>query len=150
MQKNMLKHKYTYDKKFKAEKFGLHVKDHCSCTGKCGSAAHVIYNLKYNLNQDIFANFHDRMNCDYSFIIKKLVNDFNTIQNGLFRAAPGCSPLPKICRTYPTMMKLGAVIPYLNKSRKLYEPHDTPLGFCLHQHLFTGNQQILLYQEMQI
>ena len=45
----------------------------------------------------------------------------NPIQDWHFR---GCSPiggggaqkgppLRKICRTYPTMMKLGAVIPYL-------------------------------------
>ena len=46
--------------------------------------------------------------------------DLNPIQDGLFR---GClrmgeegggkkAPLPKICYTYPTMMKLGTVIPY--------------------------------------
>ena len=28
------------------------------------------------------------------------------------------APLPKICHTYPTMMKLGRVIPCLKKSRK--------------------------------
>ena len=39
-------------------------------------------------------------------------------------------PLPKICHTYPTIMKLGIVIPYLKKFQKLYESHDTPLGFC--------------------
>ena len=27
-------------------------------------------------------------------------------------------PLPKICHSYPTMMKLGAVIPYLKKIQK--------------------------------
>ena len=61
---------------------------------------------------------------------------FKPIQDGLFR---GCSqtergakkaPLPKICQTYPTMMKLGTVIPYLKKFQKLYESRDTPLGFC--------------------
>ena len=46
----------------------------------------------------------------------------NSIQDGHFR---GCSrmkggggkkaPLPKICHTYHTMMKLGIVIPYLKK-----------------------------------
>ena len=36
-------------------------------------------------------------------------------------------PLPKICRTYPTMMKLGTVIPYLKKIQKIYESRDTPL-----------------------
>ena len=56
---------------------------------------------------------------------------FNPIQDGLFR---GCSrmrpPLLKICHTYPTMMKLGTVIPYPKKIQKKYESHDTPLEFC--------------------
>ena len=81
---------------------------------------------------------------------------FNPIQDGLF---PGCSrmegglkrlPLPKICHTYPTMMKLGSIIPYPKKIQKIYESRDTPLEFCWHEHFFTGNQQILLYQEIQI
>ena len=38
-------------------------------------------------------------------------------------------PLPKICPTYPTMMKLGTVIPYLNKIHKTYESRDTPPEF---------------------
>ena len=38
--------------------------------------------------------------------------------------------LPKICHTYPTMMKLGTVIPYLNKIQKIYESRGTPLDFC--------------------
>ena len=84
----------------------------------------------------------------------------NPIQNGLFR---GCSwkgrrgggakrphPLPKICHRYPTMMKLGTVIPCLKKIQKIYESRDTPIEFCWYQHFFTGNQQILVYQEIQI
>ena len=38
-------------------------------------------------------------------------------------------PLPKICRTYPTMMKLGTVILYLKKIQKIYESRDTPPEF---------------------
>ena len=45
----------------------------------------------------------------------------NPIQDGHFQ---GCSrmeaPLPKICHTYPTMMELGTVIPYLKKIQKIY------------------------------
>ena len=51
---------------------------------------------------------------------------------------------------YPTMMILGTVIPYLKKIQKIYESHDTPPKFCWHQHFFTGNQQILLFKEIQI
>ena len=38
--------------------------------------------------------------------------------------------LPKICHTYPTMIKLGTVIPYPKKIQKIYESRDTPLEFC--------------------
>ena len=35
-------------------------------------------------------------------------------------------PLPKICHTYPTIMKRGTVTPYLKKIQKIYESRDTP------------------------
>ena len=60
------------------------------------------------------------------------------------------APLPKICQTYPTMMKLSTVIPYLRKTQKMYKSRDTSLDFCWNQHFFTTNQQILLHQEMQV
>ena len=60
-------------------------------------------------------------------------------------------PVSKICHTYPTMMKLGTLTTYLNKIQKYMNhvthhlsPADTK------QHYFTGNQQILLYQEIQL
>ena len=80
---------------------------------------------------------------------------FNPIQDGRFR---GCSrmgganspSLPKICHTYPTVMRLGTAIHYLKKIQKIYESRDMPTDFCWHQHFFTGNQQVLLYQEIRI
>ena len=70
-----------------------------------------------------FAKIHRKTPVPESF--------FNPIQDGLFR---GCSrmgggqkgPLPKICHTYPTMMKLGTIIPYPKKIQKIYESRDTP------------------------
>ena len=61
---------------------------------------------------------------------------------GIFGATHVCGgggeaerlPLPKICHRYPTMMKIGAVIPYLKKIQQIYKSRD----------IFTGNQQILL------
>ena len=53
---------------------------------------------------------------------------------GIFGAADGRgvpkSPLPKICHRHPTMMKLGTVIPYLRKIKKIYESRDTLSEFC--------------------
>ena len=40
------------------------------------------------------------------------------------------APLPKICYTYPTMMKLDTAIPYLKKIQKIYESRDTHPDFC--------------------
>ena len=37
---------------------------------------------------------------------------------------------PKICFTYPTMMKLSTVIPYLKKIQKTCESRGTPFDFC--------------------
>ena len=39
-------------------------------------------------------------------------------------------PLPKICHTYPTLMKLGTVIPYPKEIQKIYESLDARLEFC--------------------
>ena len=60
-----------------------------------------------------------------------------------------CPPLPKICHTYLTMMKLGTTIPYLKKIQKINESCDTPPEFCWRQFSFTRNQQISKYQEIQ-
>ena len=57
---------------------------------------------------------------------------------GLFGAAHGWGggrgakrpPLPKICHTYPTMIKLDPVIPYLKKIQKIHESRYTPLELC--------------------
>ena len=59
---------------------------------------------------------------------------------GIIRAAHGSGRgggvpppcLPKICHTYPTMMKYGTIIPYLKMIQKIYEPRDTPPEFCWH------------------
>ena len=84
--------------------------------------------------------------------IQNAVSVLNPIQDGHFW---GCSrmgiqkcPLPKIYHTYPTIMKLYTVLPYLKKIQKLYKLLITTLDFCWHQHFLTGNQQILLYQEI--
>ena len=48
----------------------------------------------------------------------------NLIQDWLFWCCPRIGegqkdlPLPKICHTYPKMIKLGTVIPYLKKIQK--------------------------------
>ena len=75
---------------------------------------------------------------------------FNTNQDRLFRGCSrmrgwgaGCKkalPVPKICHTYPAMLKLGTVIPYLKKikntkegQKNIWVPWRT-LKFCWYQH----------------
>ena len=74
---------------------------------------------------------------------------------GLFGAAHGWgrvkkASLPKIWHKYPTMIRLDTVVPYLKKIQKIYKSRDIHSELCWHQHFFTGNQQIILYQEIQI
>ena len=50
---------------------------------------------------------------------------------GIFGAAHGWveakrHPFPKICHTYPTMLKFGTVTPYLKKIQKIYGSRHTP------------------------
>ena len=57
---------------------------------------------------------------------------------GFFGAAHRCGvfffgPLHKIRFTYPTMMKLSTVIPYLRKIQKMYKSRDTPLEHFFHR-----------------
>ena len=67
--------------------------------------------------------------------IENKIPNINLIQDGHFR---GCSQiggvkkasLLKIFDTYPTIMKLGTIIPYVKKIQELYESRDTPLEFC--------------------
>ena len=80
----------------------------------------------------------------YEFILKNRRSDtppkkfmaLTLFRTGIFRTAHGwqggqkAPPLPEICHTYPTMMKLGTVTPYLKKIQKIYEPRDTPPEFC--------------------
>ena len=77
---------------------------------------------------------------DYLIEINNVITGSSNIALTLFRmgffgAAHGWGggflpPLPKIHHTYPTMMKLGTVIPYLRKIQKMYKSCDTFLEFC--------------------
>ena len=72
----------------------------------------------------------------------------------LFGAAHGCvgekkAPSLKSV-THSAVMKLGTVMAYLKKIQKIYKSHDAPLDFCWYQLPFTGNQQTLPYQEIQL
>ena len=86
----------------------------------------------------------------------RLTNVYLTLFKWLFR---GCSqmggqrgPLPQIFHTYPTMMKLGTVIPYLKKIQKIYKSRNKPCDFRWHKHFFffAENQKILIYQEIKM
>ena len=58
----------------------------------------------------------------------------NPIQGGPFRHCSRMGikkePLPKICHTYPTTIKLGTVLPDLKKIQNLHKLRDAPFNFC--------------------
>ena len=58
--------------------------------------------------------------------------------------------LPKMCHTYLAITKLDTVIPDLREIPKIYKSRDTSLKFCWYQYFLSGNQQILIYQIIQI
>ena len=76
-------------------------------------------------------------------------SDINPISGLLTDEGGQKGPLPEICHTYPTMMKLGTVIPHLKKIQKFINHVTHPLSSA-DITIFTGNQQLLLYQEIQI
>ena len=56
-------------------------------------------------------------------------------QDGLFRGCsqmgrPKKAPLPKICHTYSTKVKLDKVISYLEEIQKICESRNKPFEFC--------------------
>ena len=101
--------------------------------------------------------FRSKFNHGYlQSVVWKALDDFNPIDNGPFFTRLLMdweaikAPLAKTCFTYPTMMTLGTVISYPKTIQKIHKSHDAALEFCWHQHFFTENQQILLYQKIQI
>ena len=56
--------------------------------------------------------------------------DSNGPFRGCLRMGGKKPPLPKTCHIYPTIMKLGTVIPNLKKTQKIYESRDTAIEFC--------------------
>ena len=86
---------------------------------------------------------------------KTVKNTLALFRVSIFGAAQGWageakrSPLPKICLTYPTMMRPGTVVLNIKKIKKIYELRNTSLEFCCRQ-LFSPTISDLLYQEIQI
>ena len=52
------------------------VRAHCHYKGKYRGAAHTIYNLNFNVPNEIPAVFHKDSTYHYHFIIKELANEF--------------------------------------------------------------------------
>ena len=70
-----------------------------------------------------------------SLLWNSLLKKLTLFMMGLFGAAHGWGmglkgPLPKICHTYLTMIKLGTIIPYLKEIQKIFESLETLLEFC--------------------
>ena len=86
-----------------------------------------------------------------TFLFRSLI--LTLFRMGIFGGAHGWGGgrphLPKICHTYRTMMKLGSCTLPKEDPKNIWITWHT-LEFCWYQHFFTGNQQIFLYQEIQI
>ena len=90
--------------------------------------------------------------------LKRLLNTrepFNPIQDGPFwgrsRMGGGAKRLPSLKSVTHILQRWtwhSYTLP--KEDKKIYESRDTPLEFCWHQHFFIGNQQVFLYQKIQI
>ena len=58
------------------DKKNYKVRDHCHCMGKYRGASNNICNLMYKVPKEIPIVFHNGSTCDYHFIIKELVKEF--------------------------------------------------------------------------
>ena len=70
------KQKICYMCKRKFDKKKFKVRDHCYYTGKYTGAAHNICNLRYKIPKEVPIVFHNGSTCDYHFVIKELVKEF--------------------------------------------------------------------------
>ena len=77
-------------------------------------------------------------------LTQKIIDDLRLtlFRMGFLRAANEWgegkkASLYKICHSYPIMMKIGTVIPYLKKTQIIYVSHETFLQFYWHKHFFT-------------
>ena len=114
----------------------------------------IFFSSPVKLKKKLKLKFRSKFNYGYlQSVVWKALDDFNPIDNGPFFTRPLMdweaikAPLAKTCFTYPTMMTLGTVISYPKKIQKIQKSRDAALEFCWHQHFFTENQQILLYQK---
>ena len=64
--KQKFENKYLKDKKY------CQVRDHCHYTGEHRGAAYSVCNLKYSVPKKILIVFHNGLNYDYHFAIKKV------------------------------------------------------------------------------
>ena len=85
------------------------------------STWNLVY-LKFSLH--IFYIFKKAWNFFTKFWYSNQMFSRNISQ--MWRGGAKRFPLPKICRAYPTMMKLVTAIPYLKKIQKVYQSHDKP------------------------
>ena len=70
---------YICKKEFdKSNKKHYKVRDHCHYTGKYRGAAHNICNLRYKIPKEIPLVFHNGSTYNYHFIIKELVEEFDS------------------------------------------------------------------------
>ena len=86
------------------------------------SSGKLVYADLNEQNKEV--NFSIQINKDHFYNLKAF-NPLFFLRMCLFQA---------ILHTYPTIMKLGAVILYLKKIHKKYKLRDTPQNFCWHQH----------------
>ena len=107
-------HKCTNDKIYRR------LKDNCYYTSKYGGAAVSICKLKYSIPKEIRMIFHDELNYDYHFVIKKLAKEFQGEFNGL-----GKNTGKKKAFSVPVTKEVKKIDMKIEREKKLQKPFHT-------------------------
>ena len=86
--------------------------------------------MQITRTQTVLRECHDFCVQSHKLLLAGVFENFAFVFELLTYGGQKGLPLPKISRTYPTMMKLSTVIPNLKKIQKIYESYDTPPDFC--------------------
>ena len=107
-----------------------------------------LYYLPSNINKTYDVEKYFLL--DEKFMLTLFRMDLCKSPDGLGAAKRSKSILAITCHTYSIMMELRTLIPYPKNIQKIYYLGDTYFEFFWHQHFFTRDKQILLYQQIRI
>ena len=104
----------------------------------------MFYHIPFTFSNNLFIFLSELSSNNFAVNLSLTLFKMGTLGVAHRWAGGKKAPLLKVCHTYPTIMTLCTVIPYLKKIPKIYQSRDTFPEFCWLPHFFTRNQQIFV------